>query len=113
MSFFLINVRFYYSRIEVKQNCSAFFGVSFSGQKKSERIDRIYFTEKENVKNKVQMNRGGRIAMEVSIDGERTHCHFLTAICSMQSNKLLCSCCYSAIYQVAFRQLFSDVFGRF
>ena len=32
----------------------------------------------------------------------------------MQSNKLVCSCCsYSAIYQVAFRQLFSDVFGRF
>ena len=29
----------------------------------------------------------------------------------MQSNKLL-SCSYSAIYQVAFRQLFSDVFGR-
>ena len=31
----------------------------------------------------------------------------------MQSNKLLCCCSYSAIYQVAFRQLFPDVFGRF
>ena len=34
----------------------SFFSVSFSGQKKSERIDRIYFIEKENVKNQVQMN---------------------------------------------------------
>ena len=36
--------KFYHSRMEVFQNCSAFYCVIFSGQRKSERIERIIFT---------------------------------------------------------------------
>ena len=42
---FLNECNFCHSGIKFLQNCSAFFCVNFSGQRKSEKIERIIFTE--------------------------------------------------------------------
>ena len=41
-----MNVRFIIQEWKFFQNCSDFYCVSFSGQRKSERIERIIFTKK-------------------------------------------------------------------